>query len=660
VEDPGSVPDNEANNEAPDEAVNEAVNEAEAPTIPGIDGLTRVGEGTTSTLYRGRHAGLRRDVAVKVLGRRLTGDDAAAYFRRDRIAVAALNGHPNIVSVLDSGISDDGQPYVVCDWRPRSLADRITERGALPWAEAADLGVDIAAALTSAHRQGVLHGDVKPSDIRLTNQDRPQLGDFGLARYAGAPDPKVRSTSRRLAHTAPEQIDGRKVDERTDVYALASTLHEAITSWPPFERSGAGAATEVTDRILTEDPPSLAPYGVPASVQAVLVAAMAKDPGQRPATAEAFAGSLLAAARSAGVDLRPPPPPAEPVTTVTPALGVARSDTTGTMPTTGPLPSGQPTVTGPVRRPTRSRQDRRARRLFAAATVAGLLAGGALLITRNHRDGSSSTSVATTTAATTEAPTTLAVTTLAVTTVAPSIPVPRVAPFGVVFDLATHTAVIDGSAATADGVLLRSAVSAVGTVQSTLRTLPGPSADGGATARDAVSLLTAMLRDLVSGSLRFDGAAFAVEGFYDDPAGVADLQGVIVATLTPVRRPVFTPSATPVTSSSIAVATSGPSTSFTLTTATTTLTVTADGKAHLIPITFTATGAQNTTFCFVSRQIVGPDAGALTMSYSSCDASRFVTVRAAAPGTWTVTDTFADGDASSPTRTTVTFTVTAT
>ena len=659
MEDPGSVADNEAKNEAAAEAPHEAPVEASPveaspveaspTTIPGVDGLTRLAEGTTSTLYRGHHTVLRRDVAVKLLGRRLTGDDAAAYFRRDRDAVAALNGHPNIVSMLDSGISADGQPYVVYDWRPRSLADRIAERGALPWAEAADLGVEIAAALTVAHRHGVLHGDVKPSDIRFAPQDTPQLGDFGLARFAGVPDPKVRSASRRLAHTAPEQIDGRKVDERADVYALASTLHEAITSWPPFERSGAGAATQVTDRILNESPPPLAPYGVPAAVEAVLVAAMAKDPGQRPATAEAFAGSLLAAARSAGSDLRPPPPPAEPVTTINPVLGAPRARATRAMPTTGPLPSGTPAVARPVRRRSRSSQNRRARGLFVAA--------GVLLISRNHGDDSASAPVTTgvaTSATITEVPTTPA------TTIVPSTLAPRVAPFGVVFYLATHTVVLDGSAAPADSVLVRSAVASVGTVQSTLATLPGPSADGGATARDAVSLLTAMLRDLVAGSLHFDGAAFAVDGFYDDPAGVTDLQGIIATIRTPVRRPVLARSATPVTSTGVAVPTSLAGTVFALTTAATTLTVPADSKAHLIPITFTATGAKGTTFCFVSRQVVGADPGALTMSYSSCDASRFVTVRAAAPGTWTVTDTFADGDASSPTHTTVTFTVTAT
>lgn len=635
--------------------------------LPGITGLELLGRGTTSTAYRAMSTTLGRTVAVKVLGRTLSGEDAVAAFRRDADLQRELAGHPHAVAVHESGVTEQGHPFLVVEHLPRSLADVVAEHGPMALPQVLALGVQVASALEAAHKRGILHRDIKPADIRLAPGNVPRLGDFGLVRYAGVPDPTLMTPSRRLAHASPELVEAKPLDERSDIYALASTLHEAITSWPPFERSGATSAAEITARIIGEPPPSLAPYGVHPAVEAALAAAMAKDPSRRPATAEVFAASLLAAARTAGIELPdeietpttaraalPVIGGLEPVGTVTVAGGgVARP--APTRPPLNPLPN----LNAPLP-PPRSKWPV----VFGVLAVAAVVAGGIAWAAATQGDDQGSVPATVTT---------LAVTTVPVTTApATTTPVSEAA-YTVSFDSSTGSASISGRAPTADADLLNAVLNGVAAVQATLTTVPGGSP--GTIAIDAATLLDAMLHDLVRGSLSFDGTTFRITGTYADAAALADLQSVIAGLRTPVDRPnltaaVGTGTTAPATTGGTTTApgtTGAPATSmpsgphdFGLTVSTPSFTVKADGKNHLVPLTFTATGAQATTFCFVQRQVTGPAPSTLTMTYSSCDASRFVTVRLSTPGVYTVVDTFSDGPTTSGRRSTVTFTITGT
>jgi serine/threonine-protein kinase PknK len=268
--------------------------------VPGVTDLELIATGGRSSVYRGTQAGSGRAVAVKILTLELDDPLRRAQFDNDSQALKALAKHPHVATVYDAGITAEGHPYVVMEYLPRSLAHLIAEEGRLRWQEAVALGTEVASALVAGQRRGVLHREVTPANILLATDDVPRLADFGLAGLVASPDAQTGSITGRLTHAAPEVIQGKTPDPRSDVYSLASTLHEALSGAPPFVRPGDETLVPVVSRILGENPPSLQRFGVPQDVEDVIHGAMAKDPIARPATAEIFAQQLLAAARHTG------------------------------------------------------------------------------------------------------------------------------------------------------------------------------------------------------------------------------------------------------------------------------------------------------------------------------------------------------------------------
>jgi DNA-binding CsgD family transcriptional regulator len=257
----------------------------------GFVDAVEVGRGGFGVVFRCRQVGLGRPVAVKVLTAQL--DDDRARFMREQHAMAALTGHPNIVSVLQIGEIAGGQPFLVMPFCGRgSLADRIGETGVLGVDEVLRVGVKMAAALESAHRLGIVHRDVKPANILMTDYGEPALCDFGVARtdeaaektasgyYVGSP-----------AFTAPEIISGDPPSGASDVYALGATLFCGLTGHAPFERRSGEHVIAQFARIAAEPVPDLRVHGVIDDVAAAVEAAMARQPAQRP-TAEEF-GELV-------------------------------------------------------------------------------------------------------------------------------------------------------------------------------------------------------------------------------------------------------------------------------------------------------------------------------------------------------------------------------
>jgi len=234
--------------------------------------LGLVGTGGMGEVYRARDTRLGRDVAIKVLPELAAHDkDALSRFGREARAVAALN-HPHIATLFDIG-QHQGTHFLVMELLEGvTLAARIA-RGALEEADALRIGAQIAEALAAAHRHGVVHRDVKPSNIVLTRAGAKLL-DFGLAMLQPAPGPAAETATRSLSqgllvgtlpYMAPEQLEGREVDARTDIWALGCVLFEMLAGSKAFDgnsQAGVIAAIEKDEapsivRHRTEASPAL-------------------------------------------------------------------------------------------------------------------------------------------------------------------------------------------------------------------------------------------------------------------------------------------------------------------------------------------------------------------------------------------------------------------
>jgi TolB-like protein/tetratricopeptide (TPR) repeat protein len=259
--------------------------------------LRELGAGGMARVFVACDLAHDRDVALKVLSFDLD-ETAIARFQREIRVVAAL-AHPRIVPLFDSGIAAGHpwftMPYVVGE----SLRDRLRREGALPITDAVRISDEVGEALSFAHRHGVLHRDVKPENILLSDGGAG-LADFGIARALGG-DGADRLTATGLsvgtvAYMSPEQSDGQQpIDARSDVYALACVTYEMLTGEVPFSGPTAHA---ILARRLTQDPPSarIVRPAISAALNATLHRALALVPADRHASVEEFRAALRAAA----------------------------------------------------------------------------------------------------------------------------------------------------------------------------------------------------------------------------------------------------------------------------------------------------------------------------------------------------------------------------
>lgn len=211
-----------------------------------------------ATVWKGEDPLLARSVAVKTLDPVLAQDeDVRTRFRREAVAAAAV-AHPNIVATYDTG-EDDGTAYIVMELvEGATLRQAIDLHGALPPARAADIAAQVADALAAAHARGLVHRDVKPSNVLVQLDGRVKVTDFGIAKAADqAADELTRAGSvmGTARYLAPEQLEGQPVDERADVYSLGLVLYEMLCGHAPF-----GADTEIATAVarLTTPAPRIA------------------------------------------------------------------------------------------------------------------------------------------------------------------------------------------------------------------------------------------------------------------------------------------------------------------------------------------------------------------------------------------------------------------
>ncbi|WP_327097981.1 protein kinase [Nocardia vinacea] len=254
-------------------------------TAVGFEDAVEIGHGGFGVVYRCWQPKLDRTVAVKILTAELD-EDNQARFVREQHATGRLTGHPNIVTVLEAGTTESGRPYLVMPYHPLgSLDGWIRENGPLPLEKVAQIGVKIAGALASAHRLGIVHRDVKPGNILLTEYGEPALTDFGIAHITGGFQTTASIVTGSPAFTAPEVLEGDDPTPAADVYGLGATLFCALTGHAAFERRSGENMVAQFVRITTQPVPDLQENGIPEDVSAVVATAMSRDRKERPSAA---------------------------------------------------------------------------------------------------------------------------------------------------------------------------------------------------------------------------------------------------------------------------------------------------------------------------------------------------------------------------------------
>ena len=281
------------------------------PIPPVIDDRYRIeqllGRGGMGTVYRARDVRLDRLVAIKVVRAELLADpDARQRFRREADIVARLQ-HPGIVAVHGSGALADGSGYVVMEFvRGEDLRRTLQREGRLDPLRAIQILAPVCRAIEAAHREGVLHRDLKPENILLANEGgEAKVLDFGLATVIADERVETRGPLADAgvftvegaivgtpAYMAPEQLRGGAPDARTDVFSLGVIAYEMLSGELPF---GGGPLAEVV-LAQTRGVPPMRSGTAPASVERAIRTALEQDADRRPASPQAFAHLIAAAA----------------------------------------------------------------------------------------------------------------------------------------------------------------------------------------------------------------------------------------------------------------------------------------------------------------------------------------------------------------------------
>jgi len=249
--------------------------------------VSKIGEGGMGVVYRARDEVLQRDVAIKVVSERTTGDTSAKEFLLHEARASSALSHPNICTVHEVG-EIGGELYVVMEFVEGKSLSALIASGGLPVESVLRYGVQIAAALAHSHARSIVHRDLKSSNVMVTPEGLVKVLDFGLARrlFTEAPAEATRTIAPldsdarivgTLPYMAPELLRGVAADERSDLWALGVLLFEAATGQLPFR----GRTTfEITSAITHELPPPM-PTWTPRGLWAIIQRCLAKEPAQR-------------------------------------------------------------------------------------------------------------------------------------------------------------------------------------------------------------------------------------------------------------------------------------------------------------------------------------------------------------------------------------------
>jgi serine/threonine protein kinase len=259
--------------------------------------LGHLGSGATSRVEKARDNVIGRTVALKTFHTSF-GQDLEQQFLREAQIIGQLS-NPCIVQLYDVGIDEQGTPFLVMEYVAGKTLEDHLDPSTLTLQRACAWAADLAGALALAHRAGIIHGDVKPGNILVTPENKVKLGDFGIARFAS----QISGSGNLLgtpAYLAPEQIQGKPQDPRSDQFALGIVLYQMLTGVRPFDGSSLGA---VCAQILNAEPvpPSQHNPAVPPALDRIIARCLAKNPKDRFAHCDELASALYPLARS-----RPP------------------------------------------------------------------------------------------------------------------------------------------------------------------------------------------------------------------------------------------------------------------------------------------------------------------------------------------------------------------
>jgi tetratricopeptide (TPR) repeat protein len=285
-----------------------------AVAISGYEIVERIGRGGMGVVYKAVQLSTKRTVAVKViLGGALASPGALRRFQRE-VELAARLQHAGLVRILESGETADELPYYAMDYVAGVDLQQWSQRDRPGQAEVLELFVAICEAVHYAHRQGVVHLDLKPSNVLVDGEGQPRVLDFGLARVAGSEQTLASQTGDAvhlkgtLRYMSPEQARGDAItsDPRSDVYALGVILYELLTGQPPY-RIGASLPVAV-DTICAQPPqrPSSALRPVRGGLETVLLKALAKDPERRYSSVADFSADVQRHVAGEAVAAQPP------------------------------------------------------------------------------------------------------------------------------------------------------------------------------------------------------------------------------------------------------------------------------------------------------------------------------------------------------------------
>ncbi|MHB1168428.1 MAG: protein kinase domain-containing protein [Longimicrobiales bacterium] len=256
--------------------------------------LSQAGRGGMGIVYRAHDPRLRRDIAVKCLPRALTAHERARErFIAEARSASALD-HAGICTVHDVGDAGDGRLFIAMAWYGGgTLADRLRD-GPLPVAEAVRIAASVADALDCAHRAGLVHRDIKPANIAFTGAGEVKVLDFGIAALESDVEQEASGTPRYMA---PEQLHGRVVDRRADIWSLGVVFHEMLTGTPPFVGSDRSTVLAAISHSLHADHDLDA---LPQQFRSVVARALSRDPARRYTNAAEFAQALRNAGNTSG------------------------------------------------------------------------------------------------------------------------------------------------------------------------------------------------------------------------------------------------------------------------------------------------------------------------------------------------------------------------
>ena len=267
--------------------------------------LGPLGFGATSRVDKARDKIIGRTVAIKTLVHSFGAAPQQKQFLREAQIVGQLS-HPAIVNLFDVGVEETGIAYLVMEYVNGRTLQQVLSESPIPWPRACSWAADLATALGRAHHAGIIHGDVKPANIMITEEGEVKLSDFGIARFAT----QVSGSGRIMgtpAYLAPEQIMGEPHSTRSDLFSLGIVLYQMLTGVPPFDGSSVAA---VCAQILTADPvePSRRNPALPSGLDHIVMRCLAKKPEDRYPSSDALAASLYPLGRRTPGQVHAAPP----------------------------------------------------------------------------------------------------------------------------------------------------------------------------------------------------------------------------------------------------------------------------------------------------------------------------------------------------------------